>query len=214
MVLTNPVVHPKVGQSVCKCGVPSTDAPGCQVQSRHSSQDTDVAHCDQWGLARGEDMGLGVQMQLVGPARGETIAPGQALDTSACVDQDVRGPAKHLVEDERANGDNGGVGSVVIGHLLKKARLGFPALDFGTAWWHKHGVLFHVVVVSVVTCVGKFPAEEGYEQNAVEEPAGDSINGEIVGERIMAAVVSKDPKSREETSLDETVQNPEWDPDR
>ena len=103
---------------------------------------------------------------------------------------------------------------MVVCHLVKQTGLGLPGFDFGPAWGHKHGVLLHVVVIPVVTCVGEFPAEEGNEQHAVKEPAGDGVDGEIGGERIMAAVVGKDPEPGEETSLNETVQSPERDLDR
>lgn len=93
----------------------------------------------------------------------------------------------------------------MIHDLFEDGWLGLLGLDVGLAVGHENGVLVHVVVVSVVAGVAELPAEEGDHQHAVEEPAGNGVDGKVLGERIMAAVVCKDPETSEETSLDEAV---------
>lgn len=203
------MVHPEVGKAVSKDGRPAADALGCEVYSGHGGHDADIAQRDVRSLSWGEDAGVGVQVQLLSGRRGAAFALGQALDTGTGVGQDVRRPAEHLVEDERAHCDNGRVGRVVVNHLLEQRGLEFGGLDLRSARGHKYSVLLHVVVVAVVACVGELPAEEGNQQHAVEDPASDGVDGEIGRKRIMAAVVGEDPKTREEASLDEAVQEPE-----
>lgn len=104
---------------------------------------------------------------------------GQAVDTSSGVDENIRGPAEKLMNSQREKGHNGGVGCGVVHDALKQGRLIFLHIFRGLAVGDENGVLLHVVVVAVVPGVAKFPAEEGNEEHAVQEPACDCIDGQI-----------------------------------
>lgn len=148
-------------------------------------------------------------MALLVAGGGFTVGPGQALGAGTGVHQDVGWPAEDLVEDEGSDGDNGRVGIGVVHDLLEKGWLSLPGLDIGLAGRDENRVLVHVVVVSVVTRVAELPAEKGDHQDAVQEPSGDGVDGEVVGKRVMTAVVGQDPKTGKETPLDKAVQRPQ-----
>lgn len=148
-------------------------------------------------------------MALLVVRRRLAVALSQTLHASTGVHQNVSGPAKHLVENESTNGDNWRVGGSVIHDLLQNGRLGLPGVDIRLAVRDENGVLLHVVMVAMMTRVAELPAKKRNHQHAVQEPASHGVDGEVVGEGIMAAVVGENPEAGEEAPLDETVKCPE-----
>lgn len=203
--LTDPVVHPQVRQSVCQQNSPASHALRSQVQRTHGNEKTKVAQRNERCFRRSEDMGSGVQVALLVRRRFGAVALGQTLHTRTSIHQDVRRPAKHLVEDEGSNGDNRGVGSCVVHDLLQNCGV---SLGLRLAVRYEDGVFLHVVVVAVMTCMAEFPAEERNHQHAVQEPASYSVDGEVSREGVVAAVMGEDPETSEKTTLDEAVKGP------
>ena len=80
--------------------------------------------------------------------------------------------------------------------------------EFVLASGHKNSVLLHVVRIAVVARVAELPAEKWHHEHAVQGPAGRCVDGEIVRERVVTALVSQDPQAREEAALNEAVQRP------
>lgn len=113
------------------------------------------------------------------------------------------------MEKERANGNNWCVGRCVIHNFFQNRGLSGPCVSGRLAVGHENGVLFHVVVVTVMARVAELPAEERNKQHAVQDPSCDSVHSEVVGERVVAAVVSQDPKAGEEKTCDEAVKSPQ-----
>lgn len=203
--LTDPVVHPKVGQAVCEQNGRSSDTLRSHVQRANGKKETDVAERNKRRLRGSEHVGGGVQMTLLVGRGGSSLFRDQTLWTGARVHENVRWPAKDLVEDQGSNGDNRGISSRVVNDFLQEGGVG---LGFGLAVRHKDGVFLHVIVVAVMTCVAEFPAEKGNHQDTVQEPACDSIDGKIGRKGVVAAIMRKDPETSEEATLNETVESP------
>src|SRR5688572_10083256 len=97
-VLTDPMVHPQVRQSVEAHGVPTAEAPRSQDINSKCDHDTKIAHGNEWSFATGEDIGIRVEVKLLVSWRFRAVAPGQAVDTGAGIHKDICGPTKDLVE--------------------------------------------------------------------------------------------------------------------
>lgn len=210
----DPVVHPEVRQTVCQESGRCADAPRGEINRAHGQDESNVAQRDEWCLGRSENGGSRVQMTLLVPGLGSTVALGQALRSGTGVHQDVSGPAKHLVEDKSTDLNKWCVGSGVVHDLLHNSRLGGPGGDFGLSVGDENSVLLHVVVVAVMTCVAELPAKEWHHQDAVEEPASHGVDGKVVGKGIMTTVVGENPEAGKEAPLYETVQGPKGNGDK
>lgn len=206
------MVHPEVRKTVEESSVPATQELRNVEKNGENNGDSDVAHGNQRSLTAGEHICVRVEVKLLRGGRFRAVAPDQALDTGTSVDKNVRGPANKLVEKKGSESDNGRVSGGVVDELGNNAGLGLDLLlVLVLAGGDENGVALHVVVEAVVTSVGELPAEEGHQKGAVEEPAGDGVDGEVGGERVVAALVRQDPDTGEEQSLDETVDGPERD---
>lgn len=203
------MVHPKVRQAVCEESSRGSNALGGEVNRTHGEGKSNVAKGNKGCLRWGENVGSRVQMALFVIRRRLAVALSQTLHASTGVHQDVGGPAENLVENKSTNGDNWRVGGSVIHDLLQNGRLSRLGVDIRLAVRDENGVLLHVVMVAMMTCVAELPAEKRNHQHAVQEPASHGVDGEVVGEGIMAAVVGENPEASEEASLDEAVKCPE-----
>lgn len=145
-------------------------------------------------------------MALLVRRRGCSLLSDQTLGTRAGIHQDVRWPAKHLMEDQGSDGDDRGISGRVVHDLLQESGV---RLSFRFAVRYKDGIFLHVVVVAVMTRVAELPAEERDHQDTVQEPASNSIDGEISRKGVVAAVVRKNPETSEEATLNEAVNGPE-----
>ena len=206
---TNPVVHPEVRQTVGKRNGPAANIGRCGVQCGHGEEESDVTQSDERRLANCEHAGGRIQMGLLVARRVKTAALDHAVYTGASVRQNVCWPAKNLVEDKSGDLNNRGVGIRVVHDLRHKGWLLGAALNFGLAVRHENGVFLHVVVVTVMTCVAELPAEKRHHQHAVQSPAGERVNSEIVGERVVTAVVGKNPETSKDASCNKAVQSPQ-----
>jgi len=178
--LTDPVVHPQVREAVEQESVETAERLGDLVQDGEGDEDADVGEGYEGLLAGGEDVGCGVQMALLVLWRCLAVGADHAVDTGAGVDQNVCGPAEKLVDGQRGDAEDGRVGSGVVHDLLNKSGCGrVGGLLRRLAVWHENRVLLHVVVVTVVPCVAEFPAEEGHEKHAVENPSHCGIDIKI-----------------------------------
>ena len=203
------MVHPEVRQTVGKRNSPATNISRCGVQCGHGEKESDVAQGDERRLSNCEHAGGGVQMGLLVARRVKTAALDHAVHTGASVGQNVCRPAQNLVEDKSGDLNNRSVGIRVVHDLRHKGWLLGAALNFGFAVRHENGVFLHVVVVTVMTCVAELPAKERHHQHAVQSPAGNGVDSEVVGERVVAAVVGKNPETGKDASCNETVQSPQ-----
>jgi hypothetical protein len=206
---TNPVVHPEVRQTVGKRHSPAANIGRCRVQRGHGEEESDVAQGDERRLANCENAGSGVQMGLLVAGRVKTAALDHAVHTGASVGQNVCRPAQNLVENKSGDLNNRGVGIRVVHNLRHNGWLLGAALNFGLAVRHENGVFLHVVVVTVMTCVAELPAEKRHHQHAVQGPAGERVDSEVVRERVVTAVVGKNPETSKNASCNETVQSPQ-----
>ena len=118
------------------------------------------------------------------------------------------------MEDKSADLDEWCVGSGVVHDLLHDGWLGGPGHGIRLSVRDEYSVLLHVVVVAMMTCVAELPAKERHHQNAVEEPASHSVDGKVVGKRIMATVVGENPEAGKEAPLYKAVERPKRDRDK
>lgn len=155
-----------------------------------------------------------VQMALLELRALFAVRFDQAVDTRTCIQKNICRPAENLMEDERAKSQDRRVRGGVIHQLLNQSWL-FQQLSFELRFpaGDKHGVLLHVVCVSVVARVAEFPAEEWDHQHGMQEPADSRVDIEIRRERVVAAFVGQNPEAGEEAALDEAVERPERDGD-
>ena len=109
-MLTDPVVHPEVRKTICEKNGRGSNAAGPDIESSHGEDESDIAQGDKRSLRRGEYVGSRIQMTLLVARRSVAVALGQALLSSTGIHQNVSGPTKDLVEDERSDSDDGRVG--------------------------------------------------------------------------------------------------------
>lgn len=75
--------------------------------------------------------------------------------------------------------------------------------------WNENHVTFHVSCGFVVLAVGNLPGEIWDKQGRVADPASCVVENLRRGERLMAALVSENPKASTEETLNDSVYSPE-----
>lgn len=194
----NPEVRHKVKQSH---GLPANDGGG-EVKSTENKSQAQVGISNVESLVGAEDSRGRLEMAHTEPAG--VLALETAL-SGGCVDQEVRLPASELVEDKLEHLDGGDVLEQLWVHVQAgQSLLGSLLNGLG----YKSHVFLHVPSETVVTVVAVLPREVRHEQRRVHEPAHEVVEPLVNGEGTVAALVSQNPNTGEDETLDVTVGDP------
>jgi len=167
--LTQPMVDPKVGNTVQEeDGLPANDIGG-EVEGVASNGEAEVGDGDEDGLVGAKDGAGGLKVAHTQPTSLALLAVGAGRD----VKEQVHLPAGELVGDELEELDDG--------HILKQVgieeQVGDATATAGLgALGHKGHVLLHVARESVVAVVRELPAKVGDQQRRVRRPTHNVVD--------------------------------------
>ena len=193
--LTEPVVHPEVGEKVPDSHVSQTKLAREQCQSRTSKHKPKVAEQNELGLSVIVQRAGGIKVvDTTAIAIFPTLAASLTVLLMVIMSSDVRheviGPPNQLLSDENHQGVQRRILrqlTELVHHLAKLGGLGLASAR------HKNHIALHVCRCLVVLAVGELPAEVGHEEGRVDDPAGNVIYERRVGEGAVAALVGNDP---------------------
>lgn len=199
-------MDPEVGDEVEVENGGNADLLGSKVQSSSSEGETNVGDEDERSLGGAEDSAGGLEVADAEPAGQAALGlPLLATLARAGVEEGVHLPSEELVEDELDGLGNGGVlnqlSDVHTSNAERQRRLGRSAGDKGH-------VEIHVAGEAVVTVVRVLPAEIGDHEERVEEPAGHIVELAVGREGTVAALMTENPDSGAEETLEEAVGHP------
>lgn len=181
------------------------DNAGKLVQGRKHERQANVRQGNKGSFAATEHGAGRVKMAAAQEAgRGLLVAVG----SSRHVEQQVKDPAKELVEDERDGLEHGRVLEVL--HVEGELALLVVVLRLGD----KGHVLFHVAGELVVAVVGKLPRVVRHHEARVGEEAHDVVEQRVFGKGAVAGLVAQDPEPGADEALDVAVDDPGRDPQR
>jgi hypothetical protein len=195
--LTQPVVDPEPSLSVEKNSVLDTDEEREAVQRVEGEAKTNVGKDNERSLARAEHTTPRVKVA----AAAERSLVLHAVATGGDVEDQVEGPSQGLVEEKADD--------VVDGGVLEEVELGEKALQvISLGAGSKGHILVHVASEAVVAVVGELPGEVGDAKNGVREPADNVVEGLVLGEGAMAALVAQNPDAGANEALNVAVDDP------
>ncbi len=194
-------LDPNIGNKVKERNSRPANRGGQIVERSAGQQEADVRDGNVQSLAGAENSARRVKMALSEPAHVLLLAILSGRD----VEQQVGLPASQLVDEQLEKVDDRSVLEEVgihvqvsdgaHGALVKSLR-------------DEDHVLLHVVGEAVVAVVGELPREERHQQDGVEEPAHDTVEGIVRGESTVPALVPQDPDAYADETLDVAVDNP------
>lgn len=130
---------------------------------------------------------------------GVIVVPGDVVDQ-------VHGPAEKLLGDHVASGVDRGLLEELV-HLVEQGTGAGGVLLARPG--HKDHVTLHVAGGLVVLAVADLPAEVGDEESRVADPANGVVQGLAGRERLVTALVGKDPETGSDKTLNDGVAGPE-----
>jgi hypothetical protein len=209
--LTEPVVNPKVGNEVPDGHVVEAKLLNEEVQSGTRQGDTNVAQDDELGVAVLVKRAAGIEVvdtatETVVLALATALLLTLVVVVASNVGHEVVGPADQLLENKHDQSEGGSLLSEVgklVGHLAETSSLLLASSG------DKDHVTLHVSGSLVVLSVGDLPAEVGDEERRVENPAGDVVDEAGVRESTVATLVSNDPETGTEKTLENSIDGPE-----
>lgn len=198
MLLTEPVVDPEVGLRVGQQDILYANDTRQLVKAKKGHGQAQVRQSNERGLIGTKDGAGGVEVALAKPV-------SLSLKTSTAgggVQEQVREPSEELVRDK--------LNEVVNRGVLEKLQLGENSLlqVIGASPGDKCHVLLHVAGVTVVAVVRELPGEVGDQQQGVREKANDIIELLVLAEGAVAGLVTEDPDTGADQTLDEAVNDP------
>jgi hypothetical protein len=206
-----PVVDPEVGDEVPDGHVVEPELLDEEVQSGTHQSDTNVAQNDELGVTVLVKRAAGVEVvdtatKTVLLALATTLLLLLVVVVASDVGHEVVGPADELLENEHDQSEGRSLLSEVsklVGHLAETSSLLLASSG------NKDHVTLHVTGSLVVLSVGDLPAEVGDEKRRVKNPTSDIVDEARVGESTVATLVSDDPKTGAEKTLENGVDGPE-----
>ena len=181
------MMHPQVGDKVQQNDIPGPDLSRRIVQDGAHDQQAQIRQGHAQRLRPAEDLAEGVE--VAGHA-GAAATLGQTLGTGGNVQEQIQLPAHQLVADQLDEGHDGGLLGQML-ELLDADVLLLGQLFVGPG--DEDGVLLHVPGVAVVAGVGDLPGEVGDHEERVGGPADKVVEGLVLGEGTVAALMGENP---------------------
>nr|POF17551.1 hypothetical protein CFP56_12965 [Quercus suber] len=207
--LTEPVVHPQVGDEVPDGQVRPAVGLAEEAEDGGGDEQAEVGQQDEGLVLALVERAAG--REVVDAAVAVLLAGALALDLLAVVvvaggvhDQ-VHGPAGELLAEEHGDGVEGGLLEQLV-HLVEDVVHAGGVLLAGAG--QEDHVALHVAGGLVVLAVADLPAEVGDEQGGVEDPADGVVEGLAGGEGLVAALVGEHPEAGTDQALQDGVQGP------
>lgn len=199
--LTNPVVHPEVGDHVVENHVPATDHLSANNEEGNHGSNASIAEHDQWQLLLLEERAVLAKVEV------RDLRDSLVVLLSSQVGEEVSWPAEKLVLDADPQSDNWGVLSEVGQlHGLNLGVLALVRLDPAlTLVWHESSILVDVASSLVVGAVADAPAVEGNEEEGVHDQAHDIVEALVLAEGTVSALVCQNPDTGEDEALEDRV---------
>lgn len=205
------MVDPKVGDKVPNGHVVEAELLDEEVQSGTHQTDTKVAQDDELSITVLVKRTAGVKVvdtatETVLLALAAALLLTLVVVVASNVGEEVVGPANELLENKHEQGESRSLLSEVsklVGHLAETSSLLLASSG------NKDHITLHVASSLVVLSVGDLPAEVGDEERGVKNPAGDIVDESRIGEGTVATLVSNNPKTSAEETLEDGVDGPE-----
>lgn len=206
-----PVVNPEVGNKVPDGHVVETELLDEEVQSSAHQTDTDIAQDDELSIIVLVQRAAGIKVvdttaEAVMLALAATLTLALVVVVASNVSEEVVGPANELLEDEHEESESGCLlseMSELVGHLSETSSL----LLAGSG--NEDHVTLHVASGLVVLSVGDLPAEVGYKEGRVKNPASNVVDETRIGESTVTTLVGNDPETGTEETLKHGVYGPQ-----
>ena len=209
--LTEPVVHPEVGDDVPHGNIGESEALDGVCKAAKGKSKTDIAVDDVDGLLVVEDGAAGVVVvhtaeSTVGLALATALTLTLVEVVSSDIGHKVVGPANKLLGEKVESCENGSL----LGKLMELVSQTTQASGLRiTVTGEEDHITLHVAGSLVVGAVVVFPAEVGDEKSRVNNPAGEVVDQVGVGEGAVATLVGNDPETSANKTLDNGVDSPE-----
>jgi hypothetical protein len=210
-MLTEPVVDPEPGNDVPN--EDSLEAVDLANESENGESDgeTKVTEEDQLLVLALVERAVGKEVR---DTAAEAVEPASTLALSLLVvvvvasdvEEEVHGPATDLLADHVESGVDGSLLEKLV-HLVDGSA-GAGSEDLASLR-HEDHVALHVAGGLVVLAVGDLPGEVGNEESRVAEPTNKVVQGLAVRERLVTALVGKNPETGTDETLDDSVESPQ-----
>lgn len=210
-MLTEPVVNPEPGNDV-----PNEDSLEAvdlanESEDGESDSETKVTEEDQLLVLALVERAVGKE---VGDTATEAVVPAGTLAlgllvvvvVASDVEEEVHGPATDLLADHVESGVDGSLLKKLV-HLVDGSA-GAGSEDLASLR-HEDHVALHVASGLVVLAVADLPGEVGDEESRVAEPTDKVVEGLAIGERLVTALVGKNPETGTDETLDDSVESPQ-----
>jgi hypothetical protein len=210
-MLTQPVVDPEPGNDVPN--EDSLEAVDLANESEDGESDgkTKVTEEDQLLVLALVERAVGKEMRdaaakAVEPA--DTLALGLLVVVAVAsdVEEEVHGPATNLLAKHVESGVDGSLLEELVHLVDGSASAGSEDL---ASLRHENHVALHVASGLVVLAVADLPGEVRDEESRVAEPTDKVVQGLAVRERLVTALVGKNPETGTNETLDDGVDSPE-----
>ena len=210
-MLTQPVVDPEPGNNVPN--EDSLEAIDLADESKNGESDgkTKVTEEDQLLVLALVKRAVG---QEVADTAAEAVEPAGTLAlgllvvvvVAGDVEEEVHGPASNLLTDHVDGGVDGSLLHEFVHLVDGSASAGSEDL---TGLGDEDHVTLHVAGGLVVLAVGDLPGEVGDEESRVAEPTNEVVQGLAVRERLVTALVGKNPETGTDETLNDSVESPQ-----
>lgn len=214
--LTEPVVHPQVGETVPDEEVQPAELGADQVQSSASQEETQVTESNELGV-------LGLVQRTGRVEVVDTTTPAVVLALAAAlgllgvvvvagdVVHEVQGPTEELLCQKVAGSQDGSLFAQLADLVQGLADAGGVLL---TGLRNEDHVAGDVAGSLVVLAVRDLPGEVGDEEEGVADPANGVVQDLGGGEGLVTALVGQDPNAGTDETLHDGVDGPESHADR
>ena len=210
-MLTQPVVHPEVGDDVSHREHKRAVLHADRRQSEYSGEETDIAQYDQVAVFLIIDWAVWVEVVDF------TTKPIPLTDTTAVggvfvvivagdVCANVHDPAKGLLSEQAHCGHYWGL-LPNLGHFMyQPAYLGCILVP---SCWYKHLVPFEMACRLVMLAVRDLPREIRNPERRMQDEADGIVQCFRFGKCLVTTFVSDDPHARHDEALNDGEDSPE-----
>lgn len=209
--LTKPVVNPEVWKEVPDEHVPSAVHLGKVNKRRDRNPNTQIRKQHKLSILRLIKRTRRVKVVHTPKppillSRTSALLLQLVVIVARNVGDEVKDPSTELLTDKVDESRDWGL----LGQLVELVNHAADAggVDFAS-FWHKHHVLIHVTGGLVVLSVGDLPGEIWHQKCGVADPADGVVDDLGWGESLVSALVSEDPDTGTEETLNHGIHAPE-----
>lgn len=206
-----PVVNPKVGNTIPKENVEGSKLLGSGIQRVSHQGNSDVGQNNQLGILglvqrRGRVEVRNSSKVSVLLSNSTSLLLAVVVVVSGNVGEEVKNPSNELLGDRVGEGSDGSLLGELGNIVRDSSSVTTEVLSAGLG--NEDHVLLQVSGGVVVLSVGNLPGEVGNQQRAVKDPSNGVVENLGLREGLVTTLVSENPDSSSEKSLGESIDSP------